>query len=116
GRWDRPGIHSMSAPMTLLETFSEAGGPTSLSSVAGAGSARNASDNAADPSRAFVMRAGRMLWVDFHRLLYEGDLSHNVYLVSEDVVYLPGITNPRVQVLGAVRSPRAVDHVNPFTL
>jgi polysaccharide biosynthesis/export protein len=122
GRLNKPGIYSMAAPMTLLEALSEAGGPApagafaSMTGPIGVSSPRGGADEAADLRRAFIIREGRMLRVDFNRLLREGDLSQNVYLKPNDFVYLPSATIGNVHVLGAVESPRALDYVNQLTL
>lgn len=122
GRLNKPGIYSMAGPMTLLEALSEAGGPApagafaSMTGPIGVASSRGAADEAADLSRAFLIREGRMLRVDFNRLLREGDMSQNVYLQPNDFIYLPSATIGNVHVLGAVESPRALDYVNQLTL
>jgi protein involved in polysaccharide export with SLBB domain len=122
GRLNKPGIYSMAGPMTLLDALSEAGGPAPASAFAsmagpvGVSTSRMANDEAADLSRAFLIRDGRMLRVDFNRLLREGDMSQNVYLQPNDFVYLPSAAVGNVHVLGAVESPRAVDYVNQLTL
>jgi protein involved in polysaccharide export with SLBB domain len=122
GRLNKPGIYSMAGPMTLLEALSEAGGPApagafaSMTGPIGVASSRGAADEAADLSRAFLIREGRMLRVDFSRLLREGDMSQNVYLQPNDFIYLPSATIGNVHVLGAVESPRALDYVNELTL
>jgi polysaccharide biosynthesis/export protein len=122
GRLNKPGIYSMAGPMTLLDALSEAGGPApagafaSMTGPMAVASARGATDEAADLRRAFIIRDGRSLRVDFSRLLREGDMSQNVYLQPNDFVYLPSATIGNVHVLGAVESPRAVDYVNSLTL
>jgi polysaccharide biosynthesis/export protein len=122
GRLNKPGIYSMAGPMTLLEALSEAGGPApagafaSMSGPIGVNSARGGADEAADLRRAFIIRDGRMLRVDFSRLLREGDMSQNVYLHPNDFIYMPSATIGNVHVLGAVESPRAIEHVNGLSL
>jgi polysaccharide biosynthesis/export protein len=123
GRLNKPGVYRLSGPTTLLEAISEAGGPSPAATFATmsggmgmgmAASARNGTDEAADLGRAFVIRQGRMLPVDFHRLLREGDMSQNIYLQPDDFVYLPSGRVGNVHVLGAVTNPRAVDYQNQF--
>jgi polysaccharide biosynthesis/export protein len=125
GRLNKPGVYRLSGPMTLLEAISEAGGPSPAATFAtmsggmGMGmtaSSRNGTDEAADLGRAFVIRQGRMLPVDFHKLLREGDMSQNIYLQPDDFVYLPSGRVGNVHVLGAVTNPRAVDDQNQLTL
>ncbi len=123
GRLNKPGVYAMAAPMTLLEAVSVAGGPAPSTAMAMAGggtlsmaTSQGVSDEAADLSRAFVIRDGRHLRVDFERLLRDGDLSQNIYLQPDDFVYLPSATRGSVHVLGAVNNPRAVEYTARMTL
>jgi polysaccharide export outer membrane protein len=75
-----------------------------------------ATDELADFSHSFVLREGRLLPVDFERLVQHGDLSQNIYLQSGDFVYLPIATSREVYVLGAVAQPRAVPYRNGLTV
>jgi polysaccharide biosynthesis/export protein len=123
GRLNKPGVYSMAAPMTLLEAISEAGGLSPANAIpslagpvpmsAGPGAAN---DDAADLGRAFVIRQGKLLRVDFKKLIREGDLSQNIYLQPDDFVYLPSGSAGTVHVLGAVTTPRAIETSNRLTL
>jgi len=121
GRLGTPGVYPLTGPTTLLEAISLAGGPvsassfTSLTNATGLGS-RGATDEAADLNRSFVIRQGKLLPVDFNRLLRDGDLSQNIYLRSDDFVYLPSAKALDIHVLGAVRQPKTVNYVNQLTL
>jgi protein involved in polysaccharide export with SLBB domain len=125
GRLNKPGAYSLAGPMTLLEAISEAGGPapaTTFANRGGAGGAAAmtatsaATDEAGDLGRAFVLRNGQLLRVNFERLLRDGDMAHNIYLQPGDFVYLPSATVGAVHVLGAVNNPRAVEFTNRLTL
>jgi polysaccharide export outer membrane protein len=123
GRFNNPGVYAMTGPTTLLEAISLAGGPSSASSYATFANISNAglddgsaTAEAADFRRSFVMRQGRLLPVDFDRLLHEGDLSQNIYLQPDDFIYLPSAMNEEVHVLGAVTQPRAVNFTNHLSL
>lgn len=121
GRLNKPGVYPLAGPMTLLEAVSEAGGPapaTTFATLSGPVSRATSrgTDEAADLSRAFVMRNGNLLRVDFQQLLREGDMSQNIYLQPDDFVYLPSATIGSVHVLGAVNNPRAVEFTNQLTL
>ncbi len=121
GRLGTPGVYPLVGPTTLLEAISLAGGPvsassfTSLTNASGLGS-RGATDEAADLNRSFVIRQGRVMPVDFNRLLREGDLSQNIYLRPDDFVYLPSAAAQEVHVLGAVRQSKVVNYTNKLTL
>ncbi len=122
GRLATPGIYPLTGPTTLLEAISLAGGPVSASSftsLAAGGQGiglPGATDEAADLSRSFVIRQGQLLPVDFNRLLRQGDFSQNIYLQSDDFIYLPSASAQEVHVLGAVTQPRTVNFVNQLTL
>jgi polysaccharide biosynthesis/export protein len=109
GYVQRPGVYPLAAPMTLLEAISLAGGPLSRSSFQQQ-EITGASDELADLRRSFVLRDGKLLPVDFQRLLEQGDLSQNIYLQPDDFVYFPPATTKVVYVLGAVAQPRAVPY------
>ncbi len=121
GRLITPGVYPLTGPTTLIEAISLAGGPvsassfTSLTNTTGLGS-RGATDEAADLSRSFVIRQGRLLPIDFNRLLREGDFSQNIYLQSDDFIYLPSAASQEVNVLGAVSQPKTVNYVSKLTL
>jgi len=110
-----PGIYPLAAPTTLLEALSLAGGTLNLSSFR-QNEAFGASDELADLRRSFVLRQGKMLPVDFQRLIQMGDLSQNIYLQPDDFIYLPAATAREIYVLGAVTEPRAVPFKEGMTV
>lgn len=122
GRLNRPGVYTMSGPMTLLDALAEAGGPSpaaglmTVGGTVGMSSPRGATDEAADLGRSFVIRQGKLVRVDFQRLLRQGDLSQNIYLQPDDFVYLPSAATGSVHVLGAVNTPRSMDYTGDQTL
>jgi polysaccharide export outer membrane protein len=115
GRVQAPGVYPMAVPMTLLEAISMAGGTLSLTSFRDQ-SAAGMSEELADLRRSFVIRQGKLLPIDFNRLLNEGDLSQNIYLQPDDFVYLPAATARVVYVLGAVTQPGQVPYTSDLTV
>ena len=109
GRLSRPGIYPLDTPMTVVEAIVKAGG---LESSRFTGT----TEALADLHHSFLIRDGEILPVNFHRLLREGDLSHNVYLRSDDYIYVPSALSQEVFVLGAVREPRSVGFKEHMTL
>jgi len=107
GNVQTPGVHPLSTPATLLESISAAGGVLSIP---------GATDGVCDLQRSFVMRDGKLIPVDFGRLLREGDLSQNIYLQPNDFVYLRSGLTRNVYVLGAVAMPRVVPYVDQMSL
>jgi len=115
GRLQAPGVYPMAAPMTLLEAISLAGGPLSLVGTRDV-NVLPSSEETADLRRSFVLRQGKLLRVDFDRLLRQGDLTQNIYLRPDDFVYLPSAAVREVYVFGAVGQPQAVPYNDELTL
>ncbi|MEO5802047.1 MAG: SLBB domain-containing protein [Verrucomicrobiota bacterium] len=115
GRFQAPGVYSMTNATTLLDAVLQAGGPANFSGEKELSVANN-TDDLADLRRSFVIRKGKMLPVDFQRLLKEGDMSQNIYLQADDFVYLPPAASRDIYVLGAVAQPRAVAYSEDMTL
>jgi polysaccharide biosynthesis/export protein len=111
GRLHNAGIYPIYAPITLLESISTAGGLITLASTGSAGP-----EQGADLERSFVVREGRLLPVDFNRLIKEGDMSQNIYLKPDDFVYVPSTVMQDIYVLGAVRAPRTMGAAESTTL
>lgn len=101
GALERPGIYPATAPVTLLEALSLAGGTQRSRSAV-------TTVDIADLRHAFVVREGKVLPVDFQRLLEKGDMSQNIYLQPEDFVYVPSGAAREIYLFGAVRQPRAL--------
>ncbi len=115
GRVQAPGVYPIAAPMTLLEAVSLAGGTMSLSTFQDQ-SAAGIGEELADLRHSFLVRQGKLLPVDFQRLLTQGDVSQNVYLRPDDFVYFPAATAREIYVLGAVQQPRPVPYTEGLTV
>jgi polysaccharide export outer membrane protein len=72
-------------------------------------------EQSADLQHSFIIRQGRLLPVDFQRLL-QGDLSQNIFLQPDDFVYLPSAVTQEVHVLGAVGQPKAIGFTGQLSL
>lgn len=121
GRLTAPGLYPLTGPTSLLEAIARAGGPAptpvfATLTLGGTATFAGGSDEAADLRNAFVMRGGRLLPVDFQRLLRQGDMAQNIYLEPDDLVYLPSAISQEVYVLGAVSQPKAVSCTERTTL
>lgn len=121
GRINTPGVYTLGGPTTLLDAIAQGGGlsaagsgtalPGATMQVAAAGGGESA-----DLSRAFVIRQGKMLPVDFQKLLREGDLSQNIYLQPDDFIFLPAARTSEVHVLGAVARPQSQKMTGALTV
>ncbi|HEY3898866.1 MAG TPA: polysaccharide biosynthesis/export family protein [Chthoniobacter sp.] len=109
GRLNNPGNVPLTAPMTVVEAISRAGG-LFTSRFSGT------TEELADLHHSFLIRGGRPIAIDFNALLRGGDMSQNIYLQPDDYIYLPSALSKEVQVLGAVRSPKPVGFMDQVTL
>jgi len=121
GRVNTPGVYPLSRPTTLIEAISMAGGlatsSTPQSSTRGVGdSVYSNTDELADLSRAFFVREGKMVPVDFEALLKGGKMAYNVYLKDGDYIYLPGGGAKEVYIMGAVNLPRTYRYNGDISL
>ncbi len=113
GRINTPGVYTLGGPTTLLDAIAQGGGLAAAGPGAGLSAGltpaamSGGGGESADLSRAFVIRQGKMLPVDFQKLLREGDLSQNIYLQSDDFIFLPSMRTAEIHVLGAVSRPQS---------
>jgi polysaccharide export outer membrane protein len=61
-----------------------------------------------DLRRAFIVRDGKRLQPDFYRLFVKGDMTQDVTLEPEDIVFLPTQELNKVYVTGAVKEPKYI--------
>jgi protein involved in polysaccharide export with SLBB domain/capsular polysaccharide biosynthesis protein len=92
------GAYTLDRPLTVIEAVARARGIAS-------GLFEHNTVELADMARAFMVRDGKRLPVDFERLFHQGDLSQNILIEPGDYLYLPSGTVNEVYLLGAVRSP-----------
>ena len=109
GRVNAPGIYPLNRPLRVLDAVTQAGG-LFTSRFTGT------TEELADLSHSFLMRGGKMLPVNFQKLIREGDLANNIYLEPDDFIYLPSSLTNEVYVLGAVTEPRPVGFMNEMNL
>ena len=109
GRLNAPGIYALKQPMRVLDAISQAGG-LFTSRFTGT------TEELADLQHSFLVRQGRMLPVDFQKLVREGDMTQNIYLEPNDYVYLPSALTNEVYVLGAVTEPRPIGFMSDMNL
>jgi polysaccharide export outer membrane protein len=62
----------------------------------------------ADLRRAFIVRDGKKIQPDFHRLFVRGDITRDVTLEPEDIIFLPTQELNKVYVTGAIKEPKYI--------
>ncbi|MDX1666712.1 MAG: polysaccharide biosynthesis/export family protein [Saprospiraceae bacterium] len=92
-------VIDMETEMTLLKLLSQLG---DFSEV--------------DLRKAYVSRNGQKVASDFYSLFFEGDLSKDIDIKAEDVVFMPSNANNRVYVLGAVGGPASLQYREGMTV
>jgi polysaccharide export outer membrane protein len=95
GRVLTPGVLKFERPPELLEALARAGSLPVL-------------DKQATLTRCAIFRGrDRVIWVDLQRLLNRADLSYNIRLKPNDLVYIPDSFDTLVYVMGEVGKPGA---------
>lgn len=57
---------------------------------------------------SYVVRCGKPLPVDLHKLINEGDMCQNIVMRGGDKIYIANPADATVMLMGELRSPRAV--------
>jgi polysaccharide export outer membrane protein len=81
------------------------GRTTLLKFLSGLGMLRSA-----DLSGAYIIRQGKKLDVDFYDLFIKADLSRDIALKADDMIYIPDNTHNKIYVMGAVNKPTAIPY------
>ena len=97
GRVSSPGALQFDSQPTLLDVVTRAGGLP----IGGVGAEK------AGLGRCAIIRRDRMVWVDLKALVSHGNLSLNIRLARNDLVYMPDAGDQLVYVLGEVQHPGA---------
>jgi len=62
----------------------------------------------ADLKRTYIVRNGNKLDVNFYDLFVKGDLSKDILLQAEDMIYMPDNELNKIYVMGAVNAPKSI--------
>lgn len=68
-----------------------------------------------DLSKAVLVRSGKMVPVDFEKLL-RGDMTENIRLQDGDVIFIPEAAERWIYVLGEVRNANAIETTVPLSI
>lgn len=69
----------------------------------------------ADLNNAYILRGGKRLGNDFYKLIYKGDISQDVQLKPNDIIFIPDNFDRRIMVVGAVRTPNVIPYREGLT-
>ncbi len=94
----KPGVYPLVTEVSLTQALARAGGLSK-------GQFRSSSMELADLSNAFVARRGKLLPVNFTRLLRQGDLRFDILLQAGDYISVPSGLSKEVYIVGEVTKP-----------
>lgn len=97
------GVSSGTAAGTTLGAITLRRNTTLLQFMAQLGGLMNA-----DLKKSFILRNGEKLSTDFYRLAVKGDVSQDIQLKPNDILFIPDNYDNRIMVLGQVRTPSVV--------
>lgn len=109
GQVKTPGSYPLRQPTTLIDAIASAGGLASSNFG-------SKTTDLADLSRSALIRNGKMMPVNFRKLVEQGDMMHNVYMKPGDYVFLPAAGSEKVYVLGSVNRPTTMAYSSRVTL
>jgi polysaccharide export outer membrane protein len=69
----------------------------------------------ADLNSAYLLRDGRRIGVDFFKLMSKGDVSQDVQLKPNDIIFIPDNFDRGIRVVGAVRTPGIIQYREGMT-
>lgn len=70
----------------------------------------------ADLKRSYLQRGGKKIKENFYRLFVEGDMREDVQVESGDAIFMPLLLDKSVYVLGAVNTPKSIEHREGMTI
>jgi polysaccharide export outer membrane protein len=94
----KPGVYPLVTDVTVTAALARAGGLNK-------GQFRSSSVELADLTHAFIARQGKVLPVDFVRLLRQGDLRFDIPLQAGDYISIPSGLSKEVYIIGEVKAP-----------
>jgi polysaccharide export outer membrane protein len=100
GAVQKPGMYNLNKQISLLHLLSMAGGM----------------DKTADIEGGFLMRDDKKIHIDFHKLLYEGNLTQNIPLEAYDLIYIPDNSNKNITVYGEINRPGQIPYRTDLTI
>ncbi len=59
----------------------------------------------ADLRKAYLLRGGKKLDINFYKLVVGGDTSQDTQLRPDDLIFVPDTIQQRIRVVGAVKAP-----------
>ena len=100
GEVKAPGTYKVNRPITLLHLFSLCKGFT----------------DKADLKNSFLLRNEKKMDVNFYTLVKKGDISQNVWLRPNDLIFIKDNFKNRINVIGEVKEPQVITFQEGMTV
>ena len=71
--------------------------------------------SSADLNSSYVLRDGKKLSPDFYRLIVKGDISQDIQLRPNDIIFIPDNFEKRIRIVGAVKNPGVIPYKEGLT-
>ncbi len=97
GNAGHPGVLTLKQNSSLLQVLAQIG-----------------FEKSADLDGAYVLRKGKKLGNNLLKLI-NGDMSQDIQMEPDDVIFLPGNFQKRIVVVGAVKNPKILDYREGMT-
>ena len=70
----------------------------------------------ADLKNSYILRNGKKVKEDFHKLFINGDIAEDVAIESNDAIFIPQLGDKNIYVVGAVNMPKMIEYRDGMTV
>lgn len=71
---------------------------------------------AADLTKAYILRDGKKIKENFHKLFINGDISEDITIEINDAIFIPQLLDKNIYVMGAVMMPKMIEYRDGITV
>ena len=71
---------------------------------------------AADLANSYILRDGKKIKENFHKLFINGDISEDVTIETNDAIFIPQLLDKNIYVMGAVNLPKMIEFRDGITV
>ena len=109
GALKSPGTYIWNKGDRVLDIISAAGGLLYTQTEFGSRSTANL-------KASYLSRKGKIVAVDFYRLLQIGDMSHNIKLQPDDFIFIANAEDSNITIMGEVSEPKIIPYTRDISL
>ena len=70
----------------------------------------------ADLKNSYILRKGKKVKEDFHKLFINGDITEDIAIESNDAIFIPQLGDKNIYVMGAVNLPKMIEYRDGMTV